>query len=117
MLRSSNIITLKEFHLQFARELRLGGGDTTPYCTVLTGNNAKTHLGKTSKGAYLYLSVRAGVMGNFQYTLKRQSTWDGGFANRNAQPEMSNLHPNFAKHVQNACSCGISIMKGIVLWN
>jgi len=34
-----------------------------------------------------------------------------------AQPEIPNLHPNFAKHVQNASNCGVSIMKGIVLWN
>jgi hypothetical protein len=56
-------------------------------------------------------------MGNFQYTLRRESSWDGGFASRKAQPEIPNLHPNFAKHVQNASNCGVSIMKGIILWN
>jgi len=56
-------------------------------------------------------------MGNVQYTLRRESSWDSGFASRKAQPEIPNLHPNFAKHVQNAINCGISIMNGIVLWN
>jgi len=67
--------------------------------------------------AYLYPSARAGVMGNFQYTLRRESSWDGGFASRKAQPEIPNLHRNFAKHDQNASNCGVSIIKGIVLWN
>jgi hypothetical protein len=70
-----------------------------------------------SKKAYFYPSSRAGVMGNFQYTLRRESCWDGGFASRKAQAEIPNLHSNFAKHVQNASNCGVSIMKGIVLWN
>jgi len=56
-------------------------------------------------------------MGNFQYTLRRGSGWDGGFASGKAQPEIPNLHPNFAEHVQNASSCGVTIMKDIVLWN
>ena len=56
-------------------------------------------------------------MGNFQYTLRRESSWDGGFASRKAQPEIPNLQPNFAKHVQNASNCGVSIIKCIVLWN
>jgi len=56
-------------------------------------------------------------MGNFQYTLRRESSWDGGFASRKAQPEIPNLQPNFAKYVQNASNCGVSIMKCIVLWN
>jgi len=56
-------------------------------------------------------------MGNFQYTLRRESSWDGGFASRKAQPKIPNLQPNFAKHVQNASNCGVSMMKCIVLWN
>jgi len=56
-------------------------------------------------------------MGNFQYTLRRESSWDGGFASRKTKPEILNLHPNFAKHDQNASNCGVSIMKGIILWN
>jgi len=56
-------------------------------------------------------------MGDFQYTLRRESSWDGGFASGKTQPEIPNLHPNFAKHVQNASNCGVSIMKGIVVWN
>jgi len=49
-------------------------------------------------------------MGNFQYTLRRESSWDGGFASRKAQSEIPNLQPNFAKHVQNASNCGVSII-------
>jgi hypothetical protein len=56
-------------------------------------------------------------MGNVQYTLRRESSWDGGFTSRKAQPEITNLHPNFAKHVENTSNCGVSIMKGIILWN
>jgi len=56
-------------------------------------------------------------MGNFQYTLGRKSSWDGGFTSRKAQPEIPNLQPNFAKHVQNANNCGVSIIKGIIMWN
>jgi hypothetical protein len=70
-----------------------------------------------SKKAYLYPSARAGVISNDQYTLRRESSWDGGFASRKAQPEIPNLHPNFAKYVQNARNCGVSIMKGFVLCN
>ena len=55
-------------------------------------------------------------MGNFQYTMRRESSWDGGFASRKAQPEIPNLHPYFAKHDHNASNCGVSIMTGIVLW-
>jgi hypothetical protein len=46
-----------------------------------------------------------------------ENSWDGGFASTKAQPEIPNLHPNFAKHVQNGSNCGVSIMKGIVLCN
>jgi len=67
--------------------------------------------------AYLYPSARAAVVGNFKYTLRRESCWDGGFASRKAQPEILNLHPNFAKHVQNASNSSVSIMKGLALWN
>jgi len=74
-------------------------------------------LCQTSKRAYLYPSARAGVMGNFQYTLRRDSSWDVGFASRKARPEIPNLQPNFAKNVQNASNCGVSMMKCIVLWN
>ena len=56
-------------------------------------------------------------MGNFQYTLRRDSSWDVGFASRKARPEIPNLQPNFAKNVQNASNCGVSMMKCIVLWN
>jgi len=56
-------------------------------------------------------------MGDFQYTLRRESSWDGGFASRKAQPEIPNLHPNFAKQLQNASNCGVSTMKGIILQN
>jgi hypothetical protein len=56
-------------------------------------------------------------MGNFQYTLRRESSWDGGFASSKAQPEIPNLQPNFAKHVQNASNCGVPIIKCIVLRN
>jgi len=56
-------------------------------------------------------------MGNFQYTLRWESSWDGGFASRKAQPEIPNLHSNFAKHDQNGGNCGVSITKGIILWN
>jgi len=56
-------------------------------------------------------------MSDFQYTLRRESSWDGGFASRKAQPEIPNLHPNFAKHVQNASNYGVSIMNGIVWQN
>jgi hypothetical protein len=56
-------------------------------------------------------------VGNFQYTLRRESSWDGGFASRKAEPEIPNHHPNFAKHDQNASNCAVSIMKGIILWN
>jgi hypothetical protein len=56
-------------------------------------------------------------VGNFQYTLRRESSWDGGFASRKVQPEISNLHPYFAKHIRNACNGGVSIMKGIIVWN
>jgi len=59
--------------------------------------------------------ARAGAVGNFKYTLRRESSWDGGFASRKAQPEISNLHPSFAKQVQNASDCGVSIMKSIIL--
>jgi hypothetical protein len=72
---------------------------------------------RTSKRAYHYPSARAGAAGAFQSTLRRESSWDGGFANGKAQSEMPNLHPNFAKCIQNASNCGVSIMKGIVLWN
>jgi hypothetical protein len=56
-------------------------------------------------------------MGNFQYTLRRESSWDGDFASRKAQSEIPNLNPNFAKHDQNASNCGVSIIKGINLWD
>jgi hypothetical protein len=49
--------------------------------------------------------------------LRQVSSWDGGFASRNAQPEIPNLQSNRAKHVQNESNCGVSIMKGIALWN
>jgi hypothetical protein len=65
----------------------------------------------------MYPSARAGAMGDFQSTLRRESSWDGGFASRKAQSEIPNLHPHFAKHVQNASNCGVSIMKGIILQN
>jgi hypothetical protein len=58
---------------------------------------------------------RAEAVGHFQYTLRRESCCDGGFASRKAQPEISNLHPSFAKQVQNASNCGVSIMKSIML--
>jgi len=74
-------------------------------------------LCQTSKRAYVYPSARPGVAGNLKYTLRRESSWDGGFTGRKAQPETPNLHPNFAKHVPNASNSGVSIMKGIVLWN
>jgi hypothetical protein len=67
------------------------------------------------KRAYLYPSARARAMGDFQSTLRKESSWDAGFASRKAQSEIPNLHPHFAKHVQNASNCGVSIMKGIVL--
>jgi len=57
-------------------------------------------------------------MGNFQCFLRRESSWDGSFASRKAQPEIPDLHPNFATQDQNASNCDVSIvMKDIVLWN
>jgi hypothetical protein len=84
------------------------------HCTAQMHNSAHNTI---SKREYLYSSALAGVTGDFQYTLRRESSRDGSFASRKAQPEIPNLHPNFTKHVQNASNCGASIMKGIILWN
>jgi len=75
-------------------------------------NKAQTHF--VSQRAYLDLSARAGAAGNFQSTWRRESSWGGSPASGKAQPEITNLHINLAKHVQNASTCGVSIMKGIV---
>jgi hypothetical protein len=56
-------------------------------------------------------------MCNFQYTLRRELSRDGGFASRKTEREILNLHPNIAKPDENASNCGVSIMKGIILWN
>jgi hypothetical protein len=56
-------------------------------------------------------------MRNVQYTLRRKSSWDGGFASKKSQSEIPNLHPNFVKYVQYASNYGVSILKEIILWN
>jgi len=67
--------------------------------------------------AYLYSSARAGAMADFQYTWRTESSWDVSFGSRKTQSEIPNLHPYFLKHVQNTSNCGVSLMKGIILWN
>jgi len=76
-----------------------------------------TALCQTSQREYLDPSARLWVTGNFQNTLRRETSWDSGIGSRNAQLDISNLHLNFAKHVQNASMYGVYILKGIVLWN
>jgi len=67
--------------------------------------------------ASLYPSARAGVVGNVQYILQRESSWDDDFNSRKAQLEIPNVHTNFANYGRNESYCGVSMKKGIVLWN